>query len=242
MSCFSFIAATDTPFVASHASFVHNTGKAGTQYIKPTLLYAYAEMQGLAAFQHRKIQSQTIALINLQKRTQVLVDSTADLTVQLVLFKCYLDTAHKHEKALKVCLLLCVCCNLKLSLHFGMTMRRCCCSGLISGNQQLYNFFDCQYAAVPSKCESTPRSHASQAVYTMASSEHQSKSCFRFMPCLLVLCDNCHRYNWTRGTGQFCVRRQGRGPYRGSSPASNKRTPPCMHCMLHLGPSYRHIP
>ncbi|KAL0048050.1 hypothetical protein WJX82_006572 [Trebouxia sp. C0006] len=61
----------------------------------------FTEMQGLAAFQHRKIQSQSIAFINLQKRAQALVDSTADMTVQLVLFKCYLDTADKHDKALK---------------------------------------------------------------------------------------------------------------------------------------------
>ncbi|DBA94082.1 TPA: hypothetical protein ACH3X1_001728 [Trebouxia sp. C0004] len=62
----------------------------------------YTELRGLAAFQHRKMQSQSIAFTNLQKRTQALVDSTADMAVQLVLFKCYLDTADKHEKALKV--------------------------------------------------------------------------------------------------------------------------------------------
>lgn len=101
----------DIPLLAFHASLVHNAGKAGNATRKPTLLYAFAEMQGLAAFQQRKIQSQSIAFINLQKRTQALVDSTADMTVQLVLFKCYLDTADKHEKALKVCLLLCVFCN-----------------------------------------------------------------------------------------------------------------------------------
>ncbi len=106
----------DITLSAFHASFVHHAGKAGLQYIKPTLLYASAEMQGLAAFQHRKIQSQSTAFIDLQKRTQALVDSTADMTVQLVLFKCYLDTADKHEKALKVCLLLCVFRNPKPSL------------------------------------------------------------------------------------------------------------------------------
>jgi hypothetical protein len=100
-----------TPAMDTHASFVHNAGKAGTQHTKPTLLYAFAELRDLAALQHRKIQTQSIAFINLQKRTQALVDSTADMTVQLVLFKCYLDTADKHEKALKVCLLLCAFCN-----------------------------------------------------------------------------------------------------------------------------------
>ena len=103
----------DTPLSAFHVSLVHSAGKAGRQHIKPTLLYAFAELQGLAAFQFRKIRSQSIAFINLQKRTQALVDRNADVTVQLVLFKCYLDTADKHENALKVCLLLCAFCNPK---------------------------------------------------------------------------------------------------------------------------------
>ena len=117
--CHAFYATPpmDIPILAFHASFVRDAGKAGTQHIKQTLLYACAEMQGLAAFQHRKIQSQSIAFINLQKRAQALVDSTADMTVQLVLFKCYLDTADKHDKALKVCLLLCVFCNSKNCYH-----------------------------------------------------------------------------------------------------------------------------
>ena len=41
----------DIPLLAFYASLVHNAGKAGNATRKPTLLYAFAEMQGLAAFQ-----------------------------------------------------------------------------------------------------------------------------------------------------------------------------------------------
>ena len=173
-----------TPAMDTHASFVHNAGKAGTQHTKPTLLYAFAELRDLAALQHRKIQTQSIAFINLQKRTQALVDSTADMTVQLVLFKCYLDTADKREKASRF-----VSCFVRFATqttvialwHDCASVLLVSCVAISSSTTSLI----VRYAAVYSKRDTTPHSDASQAVLTMASSKNQyAKTFSRLMPCL----------------------------------------------------------
>ena len=117
-----------TPAMDTHASFVHNAGKAGTQHTKPTLLYAFAELRDLAALQHRKIQTQSIALINLQKRTQALVDSTADLQCSWSSSSATwtLLTSAKRPQGLSPAL--CVLQPKQLSLHFGMIVHQCCWS------------------------------------------------------------------------------------------------------------------
>ena len=61
-----------------------------------------AALHTIAVQQHQTNKNQNASLANLQRQAQALMDGTTDMTVQLVLFKCYLDTADRREKRLQV--------------------------------------------------------------------------------------------------------------------------------------------
>lgn len=173
-----------TPAMDTHASFVHNAGKAGTQHTKPTLLYAFAELRDLAALQHRKIQTQSIALINLQKRTQALVDSTADLQCSWSSSSATwtLLTSTKRPSRFVSCFVRFATQTTVIALwHDCASVLLVSCVAISSSTTSLI----VRYAAVYSKRDTTPHSDASQAVLTMASSKNQyAKTFSRLMPCL----------------------------------------------------------
>ena len=71
-----------------------------------------AGLHAIAVRQQQTVMDQNADIRSLQNDNQSLVDTTADMTVQLVLFKCYLDAADKHERSLKVSCFFAVCCML----------------------------------------------------------------------------------------------------------------------------------